>query len=203
MVLGVIGIVAFGSINSGLSQETDAVHLAELWRRGGWLGYFFAMGGALFFLLIFTSRLDEVLAARADLQAIPTNRTGLRNTVSASAAGIGSRGFFGKIFGIFRAIGAAWTWTMTWVTDMLEIWAQPKDDKQIAWTLGIGWACCGGGLAGGTLVFAKATCVVIPLIRWGVADQFPIVSNCYRVPSRMRIQETSSVMSHQYSPSYF
>lgn len=203
MVLGVIGIVAFGSINSGLSQETDAAHLAELWRRGGWLGYFFAMGGALFLLLIFTSRLDEVLAARADLQAIPTNRTGLRNTVSASTVGIGSRGFFGKIFGIFRALGAAWTWTMTWVTDMLEIWAQPKDDKQIAWTLGIGWACCGGGLAGGTLVFAKATCVVITLIHWDVADQFPIVSNCYRVPSRMRIQETSSVMSHQYSPSYF
>ncbi|KAJ2931491.1 hypothetical protein H1R20_g5635, partial [Candolleomyces eurysporus] len=115
------------------------------------------MGGALFFVLIFTSRLDAVLAARADLQAIPTNRTGLRNTVSASTAGLGSRGFFGKIFGVFRAIGAAWTWTMTWVTDMLEIWAQPKDDKQIAWTLGIGWACCGGGLAGGTLVFAKAT----------------------------------------------
>ncbi|KAF6761236.1 hypothetical protein DFP72DRAFT_804394 [Ephemerocybe angulata] len=158
VVLGVIGIVAFGSINSGLSQETNAEHLAQLWRRGGWLGYFFAMGAALSLLLIFTSCLDAVLVARADLQAIPTNRTGLRNSIaSASVAGTGRRGFFGKVFGVFFAIRAAWNWTMTWITDMLELWAQPKDDTTVAWTLGIGWACCGGGLAGGTLVFAKAT----------------------------------------------
>ncbi|KAF5317229.1 hypothetical protein D9611_003845 [Ephemerocybe angulata] len=158
VVLGVIGIVAFGSINSGLSQETNAEHLAQLWRRGGWLGYFFAMGAALSLLLIFTSCLDAVLVARADLQAIPTNRTGLRNSIaSASVAGTGRRGFFGKVFGAFFAIRAAWNWTMTWITDMLELWAQPKDDTTVAWTLGIGWACCGGGLAGGTLVFAKAT----------------------------------------------
>jgi magnesium transporter len=43
------------------------------------------------------------------------------------------------------------------ITGWLEVWTAAKDDKQIAWTLGIGWACCGGGLAGGTLVFAKAT----------------------------------------------
>lgn len=42
------------------------------------------------------------------------------------------------------------------VTELLETWSAPKDDKQVAWTLGIGWACCGGGLAGGCLVFAKA-----------------------------------------------
>ncbi|KAF8897042.1 hypothetical protein CPB84DRAFT_1781404 [Gymnopilus junonius] len=46
---------------------------------------------------------------------------------------------------------------MNWTSDRLEEWAAPKDDKQVAWTLGIGWACCGGGLAGGCLVFAKAT----------------------------------------------
>lgn len=49
---------------------------------------------------------------------------------------------------------------MYMVTEWLEAWTAPKDDKQIAWTLGIGWACCGGGLAGGCLVFAKATYVV-------------------------------------------
>ncbi len=36
-----------------------------------------------------------------------------------------------------------------------------KDDKTLAWTLGIGWACCGGGLAGGCLVFAKAWWVLV------------------------------------------
>ena len=160
VVLGVIGIVAFGSINSGLSSETDVAHLTQLWRRGGWLGYFFAMGGALFSVVVFTSCLDAVLAARADLQATSMNRPGLRNSIaSASAVGKAKRGLLGKVFGIFFAIGAAWNWTIAWITDMLEIWAQPKDDKTVAWTLGIGWACCGGGLAGGTLVFAKATCV--------------------------------------------
>lgn len=118
------------------------------------------MGGALFLVIIFTSRLDAVLSARADLQAIPTTRTGLRNSIaSASAAGKVRRGILGKVFGVFFALAAAWNWTMTWITDMLELWAQPKDDKTVAWTLGIGWACCGGGLAGGTLVFAKATYV--------------------------------------------
>jgi len=48
---------------------------------------------------------------------------------------------------------------MVWVTDVLERWAAGRDDKQVAWTLGIGWACLGGGLAGGCLVFAKATYV--------------------------------------------
>jgi hypothetical protein len=90
----------------------------------------------------------------------------LRNSIaSASSVGKAKRGFLGKVFGIFFAIGAAWDWTLTWITDMLEIWAQPKDDKTIAWTLGIGWACCGGGLAGGTLVFAKATCVCHSTVR--------------------------------------
>ena len=31
VIIGVIGIVAFGSINSGLATETDANHLTELW----------------------------------------------------------------------------------------------------------------------------------------------------------------------------
>lgn len=38
----------------------------------------------------------------------------------------------------------------------LETWTAAHDDKRIAWTLGIGWACLGGALAGGCLVFAKA-----------------------------------------------
>ena len=45
--------------------------------------------------------------------------------------------------------------------EKLEIWTGPMDDGQIAWILGIGWACCGGGLAGGCLVFTKATYVSI------------------------------------------
>jgi len=48
---------------------------------------------------------------------------------------------------------------MIWIAEKLEEWTAEKDDAVIAWTLGIGWACAGGGLAGECLVFAKAALV--------------------------------------------
>ncbi|EIW83163.1 hypothetical protein CONPUDRAFT_121611 [Coniophora puteana RWD-64-598 SS2] len=144
VVLGVIGIVAFGTINSGLSAESDVNHLTYLWRRGGWLGFFFAMSIALILVLIFTYSLDAVLAARSDIEAEPFAGMSTRRPPSNATTYVG------------RA-KAYWDSFMLWVKQYLENWTGPKDDKQIAWTLGIGWACCGGGLAGGCLVFAKAT----------------------------------------------
>jgi hypothetical protein len=146
VVIGVIGIVAFGSINSGLTSETHVEHLTYLWRRGGWLGFFFCMSFALIIVLIFTSSLDAVFAARSDLSSEPFSGMGTRRMTAPSQ----SLGIWGKVKG-------TWKSSMLWVREKLEIWTAAKDDKQLAWTLGIGWACCGGGLAGGCLVFAKAT----------------------------------------------
>lgn len=124
------------------------------------------MSFALIFLLIFTYRLDWVLTQRGELAAVPFSaarpqgRPGVSLPIPVNASVSMSkrrRSWFGMIFGIFSAIGAAWDALITFVTDQLEAWVAPKDDTQIAWTLGIGWACCGGGLAGGCLVFAKAT----------------------------------------------
>ncbi|KIJ18909.1 hypothetical protein PAXINDRAFT_166840 [Paxillus involutus ATCC 200175] len=144
VVLGVIGIVAFGGINSGLSSETDVDHLTALWRRGGWLAFFFCMSFALILVLIFTSSLDAVLGARSDINSEPfTGITARRSPASSTT-------FLGKVKN-------SYTTSMLWVKEKLEVWTAPQDDKQIAWVLGIGWACCGGGLAGGCLVFAKAT----------------------------------------------
>ena len=162
VILGVIGIVAFGSINSGLTSETDVEHITYLWRRGGWLGYFFLMSFSLFFLLIFTSRLDAVLAARTEVAAVPfsvpnTQGSGLPVSNIPLRIGTGRKSLFARIFSLLSVFKYLWDTMITFVTDRLEIWAAPKDDKQVAWTLGIGWACCGGGLAGGCLVFAKAT----------------------------------------------
>ncbi|KAF7984216.1 hypothetical protein HWV62_16012 [Athelia sp. TMB] len=148
VVLGVIGIVAFGAINSGLSTETDVVHLTYLWRRGGWLAFFFAMSFALGLLLLFTTSLDAVLAARADL-------------ASAPFAGMNARRGPAQGEGVLAKARDTWERVQGWVKEKLEQWTAPKDDKTIAWTLGIGWACCGGGLAGGCLVFAKATVQLI------------------------------------------
>lgn len=163
VILGVVGIVAFGSINSGLTSATDVAHITYLWRRGGWLSYFFAMSFALFFLLIFTTRLDAVLSSRTDLAAVPFSAvrpmqgSGLPPPNISFSSATRRRSWLGKVFGVFAALRAGWDAAMNWTTDRLEAWAAPKDDKQVAWTLGIGWACCGGGLAGGCLVFAKAT----------------------------------------------
>lgn len=143
VIIGVIGIVAFGSINSGLTTETDAHHLTYLWTRGNWLGFFFFMAFSLISLSIFTSQLDAVLAARADLSAVPFSSMTSRPTAPAS------KSLFGKV-------GATWHGMMLTIRGYLEAWTAAHDDKRIAWTLGIGWACCGGGLAGGCLVFAKA-----------------------------------------------
>ncbi|PSS06520.1 hypothetical protein PHLCEN_2v3687 [Hermanssonia centrifuga] len=148
VIIGVIGIVAFGSINSGLTTETDAHHLTYLWTRGNWLGFFFFMAFSLISLSIFTSQLDAVLAARADLSAVPFSSMTSRPTAPAS------RSLFGKV-------GAAWHGMMLTIRGYLEAWTAAHDDKRIAWTLGIGWACCGGGLAGGCLVFAKAAVQLI------------------------------------------
>ena len=102
------------------------------------------MAFALIFLYIFTSQLDQVLTARGDLHAEPF--AGMR----ARAAALPSAStYVGRIL-------AFWENAMLWTREKLELWTAAHDDKRIAWTLGIGWACCGGGLAGGCLVFAKA-----------------------------------------------
>ena len=99
------------------------------------------MAFALLALAVFISQLDAVLAARADLSAVP--------------------------FGMERAPGppppnplrraaALCDGAANRIKGALEAWTQAHDDKRVAWTLGIGWACLGGGLAGGCLVFAKA-----------------------------------------------
>ncbi|KAG6842186.1 hypothetical protein C0991_001679 [Blastosporella zonata] len=182
VILGVIGIVAFGSINSGLSSQTDVTHITYLWRRGGWLGFFFAMSAALLSLLVFSERLDAVLASRADLTVPSTPTESPRPDLSTDnpripdsdlptkSAGLYIFAFARALLRAIRRIRATWASFMVWITGWLQVWTAPQDDKQVAWTLGIAWACCGGGLAGGTLVFAKAT---VKLLSGSLSKQNP------------------------------
>jgi magnesium transporter len=146
VILGVIGIVAFGSINTGLSEETSATHLAALWGRAGWLFYFFFMSLSLALVYKFATQLDLVLSSRSDLSGRPF-------------AGMSARTPKAPPGGLLIRIRGLWKWSMIWVAEKLEEWTAEKDEKVIAWTLGIGWACVGGGLAGECLVFAKAASV--------------------------------------------
>ncbi|CAE6482809.1 unnamed protein product [Rhizoctonia solani] len=153
VVLGVCGIVAFGSINSGLESEMDITRLSALWSRGGWLLFFILMSTALTIVFFCTSILDAVLAARSDLSALPASATVSRQSVPTS------------VIGKARVKCISWE---SWLRDLLERWTASRDDNMLAWTLGIGWACVGGGLAGGCLVFAKA---VVKLISGVLSDE--------------------------------
>lgn len=116
------------------------------------------MAIALILLFICTARLDAVLSSRSDLSSVPFNgQPGNVSLPGGSGIRRGRRGFFGGVKRIFWTIMGSADKFSTWIGEWIELWTAAKDDKTIAWTLGIGWACCGGGLAGGCLVFAKAT----------------------------------------------
>jgi len=149
VVFGVVGIVAFGSINSGLTSETDVAHVTYLWRRAGWLGFFFCMSVALFVVGVGVVSLDAVLAERSE-EGVATMDDELSPRIVTSKITNTSNSFVGRLTN-------TWNRMMMWVKDALERWTASRDEMQVAWMLGIGWACLGGGLAGGCLVFAKAT----------------------------------------------
>ncbi|THG94282.1 hypothetical protein EW145_g8171, partial [Phellinidium pouzarii] len=58
VVIGVVGIVAFGSINAGLAEEMDISRLKALWGRANWLVYFAFMALALGGLFTFAAQLE-------------------------------------------------------------------------------------------------------------------------------------------------
>ncbi len=104
------------------------------------------MSLSLALLYKFATQLNLVLSSRSDLSGLPF-------------AGMSARTPKALPGGLLIRIKGLWNWSMIWVAEKLEEWTAGKDDKVIAWTLGIGWACAGGGLAGECLVFAKATLV--------------------------------------------
>lgn len=182
IVFGVVGIVLFGSINSGLQNEMDIARLNSLWGRAGWLAFFFLMGLALSVLYICISQLDAVLAARADIDSVPFTASGLGTRQQTPDAG-----------SCLSVVVRKWNATLSWIYVRIEHWTAAKSDKQIAWTLGIGWACCGGGLAGGCLVFAKSWCGRFAI--YSTCRSLPtlLVSSSSRALSATKIQETRCV----------
>ena len=95
VILGVIGIVLFGSINSGLESEMDLARLKQLWGRANWIIYFVVMFIALVLVYTFLSQLDTVLAARSDLSAEPFAAAG--GARARRNAGDAKQGWFAKI----------------------------------------------------------------------------------------------------------
>lgn len=133
-----IGIVAFGSVNSGLHPNMDLDRLKTMWSRPGWLVYFVLMALGIIIVYIGTSQLDAIWVARGDLQALPTSRTAPPPVKADAGWWASTKGKFGH--------------ALHWMKEKLDNWTAAKDDKYVAWMLGIGWSCVGGALAGGCLI---------------------------------------------------
>ncbi|ELU42545.1 hypothetical protein AG1IA_03420 [Rhizoctonia solani AG-1 IA] len=138
--------VGYGCRCTGCLCDMDIARLSALWGRGGWLLFFILMSTALTIVFFCTSILDAVLSARSDLSALPAGSAANRQPAPTTVIGKAR----------FKCI--SWEY---WLRDLLERWTASRDDNMLAWTLGIGWACVGGGLAGGCLVFAKAVVKLI------------------------------------------
>ena len=112
------------------------------------------MSLSLTLLYKFATQLDLVLSSRSDLSGQPF--AGMSARIPKAPPG-----------GLLIRIKGLWNWSLIWVAEKLEEWTAGKDNKVIAWTLGISWACTRGGLAGECLVFAKAvlvSCVSSPFM---------------------------------------
>lgn len=99
---------------------------------------------------ISNTQLEAVYLARSELSVLPSSSAPWPRRSPATAP-------TGRIKAIWHTVARAWGRAMSKLRELMENWTASKDDKTIAWTLGIGWACNGGAMAGGSLVFAKAT----------------------------------------------
>jgi len=152
VIVGVIGIVAFGSINSGLKEYFSLALLSHLWARPGWIGYFTLITSVIVIQYISNTQLEAVYHARSEM-AVPSNsNTGIRSSRRTSS---------GRAKIARTKLSEAWGRGQNALRELMERWTENKGDKTVAWILGIGWACNGGAMAGGSLVFAKATVKLI------------------------------------------
>lgn len=166
----------------------DIARLSSLWSRGNWILYFIFWSVSLALLYVFASQLEFILNSRSDISSEPF--AGLGGRTPSNAVPISGLGWRKRFISTYRGV-------LSWVREKLELWTMTKDDKTLAWTLGIGWACCGGGLAGGCLVFAKAWCVhklVFGSIRETSSSTSPQSLPSYSSPSRPYSRSSASTV---------
>ncbi|WRT67209.1 uncharacterized protein IL334_004175 [Kwoniella shivajii] len=148
IILGVILIIIFSSINHGLVQSLDVARLNSLWSRASWLVYFL-------FIVLFTastymvsSLFASLMRSRASFSPLPSPTMELPTSRPKSPNAI--KGFYQRVSKIIKRMrGIA-------VRTLESVFAR-ADDSRLIWLQGMGWAVTGGSLAGLCLVFTKAT----------------------------------------------
>ncbi|WVO22008.1 uncharacterized protein IAS62_003328 [Cryptococcus decagattii] len=147
IILGVILIIVFSSINHGLQQSLSIERLNSLWSRPAWLAYFIMVVLFTASAYIVSLLLRSLLSSRASFSPLaspslelPTSRSSSPNPLVKS---------YKKLTGI-------WGKFERFAVGKLEVVFQRTDDAKVTWLQGIGWAVAGGSLAGLCLVFTKA-----------------------------------------------
>ncbi|KAL7424060.1 hypothetical protein Q5752_001645 [Cryptotrichosporon argae] len=142
IVLGVILILVFSSINHGLSQSLSISRLDSLWSRAAWLAYFLALSALTALVALFAHLVSALLRSRASFS--PLSSPSLPLPTMRAPPGPVRRAWAGC-----RALERA-------LLGRLERACGRTPDARLIWLEGIGWAVCGGSLAGLCLVFTKA-----------------------------------------------
>ncbi|KAJ9093893.1 hypothetical protein QFC21_006266 [Naganishia friedmannii] len=156
IVLGVLCILVFSSINHGLDGVITVERLSQMWSRGNWLAWFFFITFSTIFVYETTHLLALLLKSRESLSPGPTSLEeddlptggGRRKPPPTYAKN--------PLFKTLRAVLGAVKTLRGKLLLHLERALERTDDTRVRYMAGIGWAVVGGSLAGGCLVFTKA-----------------------------------------------
>lgn len=144
IVVGVIGIVSFGSVNDGISDMLDINVLIDLWGRLAWLLWFFVLVLVTVGVYIIGLDLEKVSLKRADESEYKT-------ATSSQPLNLGRiKSVFYKCKGVVTSIRAK-------VFKSLENVVGNVEDASLKRLVGLVWAVEGGIMASECLILAKAT----------------------------------------------
>ncbi|KAI5450135.1 hypothetical protein NCC49_003762 [Naganishia albida] len=173
IVLGVLCILIFSSINHGLDAVITVERLSEMWSRGNWLAWFFFIVFATFFTFEITHLLALLLKSRESLSPTGEFDPSLPPTSTGGRARGGPQN---PVIKFMKGLWTRWRAVRGMVLSRLERMLERTNDERVRYMQGIGWAVVGGSLAGGCLVFTKAVVKILELPEKPFAHFAPIVT---------------------------
>jgi hypothetical protein len=158
VILGVIGVVAFGNIRrAGIDQEANISFdtLQALWGRLPWVFHFIALE-IVTIATVWAARIfDEVVQER---ESEEVEEEGAQDDVAFA-----TRGGRGRTAGEAASKPSIWSRIRAkegafrdWTKARMEGWAASRPDETVRRLCGLFWSLGAGLLAGQTLIFAKS-----------------------------------------------
>lgn len=157
--MGVILILVFSSINHGLRDSLTIDELSRLWRRPSWLSYFFFLTAATYGVYLISDVLAKVSKNRASFDSLPSPELPTARSFGRSSPGVNGSAvakYWSKAKWIHRYAKAKHKHYENIILRYIEEKLSRASDARVQWFEGIGWAVCGGSLAGLCIIFTKA-----------------------------------------------